>query len=242
MITKEMLLDAARRKGLSNREHMEKDYMQDVLLYNIFRKTNRLAFKGGTALYKLYSLPRFSEDLDFSLLGGVDARKIVADAADASGMGIKDLKEMTGSTLIKLGFRGLLTGNNTLRVDISTGNPVLGGFDVKTYMPAYADINPFSLRAMKPGEMLAEKVHSLLAREKARDLYDLFFLMRIAKPDSGLIKAKLDNFGMRFDHDEFRKRVGHLESVWVPELRPFVLAELPEFKAVRKFVMEKLKC
>ncbi|MBM3303587.1 MAG: nucleotidyl transferase AbiEii/AbiGii toxin family protein [Candidatus Aenigmarchaeota archaeon] len=75
MIPKEMLVEAAKRKGLKNREHIEKDYFQDLFLYHLCRKTNALVFKGGTALYKIYSLQRFSEDLDFSLLGKTDVRK-----------------------------------------------------------------------------------------------------------------------------------------------------------------------
>ncbi|MBM3303586.1 MAG: nucleotidyl transferase AbiEii/AbiGii toxin family protein [Candidatus Aenigmarchaeota archaeon] len=155
-------------------------------------------------------------------------------------MGTKGAKEMKGSTLIKLGFRGQLTGPNTLRVDIATGNPVLRGFDVKSCIPAYADINPFSIRVMKPEEMLAEKVHSLLARERARDLFDLFFLVRIAKADRALIEEKLRNFGMKFNARDLERKISGLKSVWIPELRPFVLSELPDFKNVKDFVVAKL--
>lgn len=242
MITKELLLEAARRKGLTNREHIEKDYLQDVLLYNIYRKTNQLVFKGGTALYKLYSLPRFSEDLDFSMLGDVDAKRAVEEAVRGiSGAGIRETKVMKGSVLIRIGFTGVLTRYNTLRVDISTGNPVLAGFDVKTYVPEYVDINPFSIRALKPEEMLAEKVHSLFARGSARDLYDLFFLARLARVDGKLVRGKLNNFGMKYDFRALNRRIGNLKRLWVPELRPFLLAELPDFRAVRDFVIEKLK-
>jgi predicted nucleotidyltransferase component of viral defense system len=68
LIEKEILLEIAKRKSLKNREHIEKDYFQDLLLYHIYKKSNNFIFKGGTCLYKLYNLPRFSEDLDFSVL------------------------------------------------------------------------------------------------------------------------------------------------------------------------------
>ena len=60
MITKEMLKAIGRRKGLTNRGHIEKDYFQDLFLYH--------TFKGGTCLYKIHNLPRFSEDIDFSVI------------------------------------------------------------------------------------------------------------------------------------------------------------------------------
>src|SRR3989338_150593 len=46
---------------------LEKDYLQNLLLHNIYSVIGRtLVFKGGTCLYKLHNLDRFSEDLDFS--------------------------------------------------------------------------------------------------------------------------------------------------------------------------------
>lgn len=47
MIIKEMLIETAKKKGLSNKEHIEKDYFQDVLLFKIYKHTNLLIFKGG---------------------------------------------------------------------------------------------------------------------------------------------------------------------------------------------------
>ena len=39
-------------------------------LYSDLSLGSLLGFKGGTALYLLYNLPRFSVDLDFDLLDG----------------------------------------------------------------------------------------------------------------------------------------------------------------------------
>lgn len=46
-----------------------RDYLQDALLYGIYSYENSraLVFKGGTALRKVYSLDRYSDDIDFSL-------------------------------------------------------------------------------------------------------------------------------------------------------------------------------
>ena len=51
---------------------VEKDYLQELLLYEIYSKkytTDRFVFKGGTSLSKFYYSDRFSEDLDFVALG-----------------------------------------------------------------------------------------------------------------------------------------------------------------------------
>lgn len=236
---KGMLMETGRRKGLTNMEHIEKDYLQDMLLHGIFKKTSKLVFKGGTALYKIYGLPRFSEDLDFTMLEDFDVDELVKDVIKTRGE-IKSSRRTRDSLLIKIGFKGILTDYNTLRMDLSIKNDVLCGVDVRNYVPEFIDINPFSLKVLKLREMAAEKIHSIMAREKARDLYDLFFLLRMSEFDRELAERKLAIFGMKFTSQTFRRRVSNLESIWQPELKPFVMQELPNFRTVCDFVIGKI--
>ncbi len=237
---KNILLEIGRKKGLTNKEYIEKDYFQDLFLYNLFRKTNKLVFKGGTALYKIYKMPRFSEDLDFTLLEKFDVERLVGSVAERMGE-MKSVRKTGGSLLMKIGFEGILTAYNTLRFDVSLKNKALRNFDVKNYVSEYMEINPFSLKVLKPVEMVAEKIHSILARGKSRDLYDLFFLLRLSKFDKRLVNEKLALFDMKFSFSNFRKRVNELESLWERELRAFVLTELVDFATVKKFVLERTK-
>ena len=242
MITKEILIETAKRKGLLNKEYMEKDYFQDLLLFNIYKQTNLLIFKRGTALYKLYGLKRFSEDIDFSLIGDLNVEIIIKKALEnIENSEIKEIKRLKNSILIKIAFKGIITKYNTLRIDINLKNPVLDKFDVKNYTSSYIDINPFSLRVLSPKEILAEKLHSLLNRESARDLYDLFFLLKFVDLDKLLITKKLSFFNMKIDYTAFKKRIKNLESLWEKELSSFVLSDLPDFKSVSSFVLSKLE-
>lgn len=242
MITKEILKESGKNKGLVNKEHIEKDYFQDLFLFNLYKKTNLLIFKGGTALYKLYSLQRFSEDLDFSMLKKFDVKPVITETIkEIKNAKIKEIKETKNSILIKTGFKGIITRYNTLRIDISLNNPLVQDFEVKTYTSQYPDINPFSLRILSLSEILSEKIHALSVREKARDLYDLFFLLKIAKIDKSLIKLKLKNLGIELNFQKLKKRIKNLKPVWQKELKSFLLAELPEFNAVKDFVISKLE-
>lgn len=243
MISKEMLLEIGKKKGLKNKEHIEKDYFQDVFLLNLFGKTNRLVFKGGTAIYKLYGLSRFSEDLDFSSLdnepGSVE--RIIEHVLDnIDFFELKGMKQTKDSLLIRISADGILTKYNSLRIDVNLRNKIISGFDVKNYVSEYVDINPFSMRVLKPGEMMSEKVHSLFARKKARDLFDLFFLLRMSKLDKNLAKEKLKTFNMKYDEKLLKKKINDIEDIWDKELKAFVLAELPDFDAVKKFVFVRL--
>jgi len=237
---RELLLEIGKKKGLKNREHIEKDYFQDKLLYWIFKLTNNLVFKGGTALYKLYNMPRFSEDLDFTLL---EPRERIEDKiikiAEKLNAEI-NVKKLKTSLLFILRFKGILTSYNTIRIDVSLKNKAFLGFDLKSYVPDYIDIKPFSLKILKLKEMVAEKIHSLLARKNARDLYDLFFLLRISRFDKKLVEEKLKIFGMRFDANLIKKQINEIKPIWEAELKPFVLDELLDFNVAKDFVIKRL--
>ena len=237
---RELLLEIGKKKGLKNREHIEKDYFQDKLLYWIFKLTNNLVFKGGTALYKLYNMLRFSEDLDFTLLDPKERieDKILKIAGKLNAE--VNTKRFKASLLFKLRFKGVLTSYNAVRIDVSLKNKALLGFDLKSYVPDYIDIKPFSLKILKLKEMVAEKIHSLLARKNARDLYDLFFLLRISEFDKKLVEEKLEIFGMRFNLNLIKRRINEIKPIWKAELKPFVLEELPDFDVVKGFVIKKL--
>ena len=111
---------------------------------------------------------------------------------------------------------------------------------MKIHVPDYIDIKPFPLRILKLKEMVAEMIHSLLARKNARDLYDLFFLLRISRFDKKLVEEKLKIFGMRFDANLIKKQINEIKPIWEAELKPFVLDELLDFNVAKDFVIKRL--
>ena len=238
MIDSEFLLKVAKNKGLKNREHIEKDYFQDVLLYHLYKKSNNFIFKGGTCLYKLYNLPRFSEDLDFSILTQKNIKETIESVARELKAKIESKKTKT-SFLFKLRFSGILTQFNIVRIDVSLFNIVFG-FEVKNYVSPYVDIPPFSLRVLKLEEILAEKIHALIKRNNARDLYDLFFLLRFVVPNEELIQKKLEIFKMKFDKEIVKRKIEEIKPKWEAELKPFLLTEVTDFEVAEEFVKRKL--
>lgn len=244
MITKEILIETGKKKGLKNKEHIEKTYFQDIFLFNLFKATNKFVFKGGTALYKFYGLSRFSEDLDFSLASELsideieEIMRICIKNIDI--FEIKSIKKIKGSILFKIKCKGILTEKNTLRIDVSLKNKILLGFDVKNYVSDYIDISPFSLRVLKPEEMISEKFHALIKRDKARDLYDLFFLLRSFKFNKALVEEKLKIFGMTYNISLIKEKINKIKPIWEKELRAFVLEELPDYEIVKEYVEKAL--
>jgi len=68
MLTKEQLSVIARENGVPLFTQ-ERDYFQLLFLSRLYSRKVPLVFKGGTCLKFAYSLPRFSEDLDFNISG-----------------------------------------------------------------------------------------------------------------------------------------------------------------------------
>jgi hypothetical protein len=145
------------------------------------------AFAGGTALRFLFGIPRYSEDLDFSLNApGEDARfdrmirGVRSDlAAEAYAVEVAARARKTVvSALVK--FRGLLFDLGlsfrkdetlSIRVEVDT-NPPAGARTETRLVRRFVMLN---LLHHDRSSLLAGKLHAVLARRytKGRDLYDL---------------------------------------------------------------------
>ncbi len=70
MITVETIEKLARQSQMSVFPNVVREYFQHVFLSKLYvlPESEQLLFKGGTALRIVYGSPRFSEDLDFSLV------------------------------------------------------------------------------------------------------------------------------------------------------------------------------
>jgi len=65
MLTKAQIQRMAQRDGVGM-QVQERDYMQHLLLWLLYIRSQELIFKEGTALRLVYGGSRYSEDLDFS--------------------------------------------------------------------------------------------------------------------------------------------------------------------------------
>jgi predicted nucleotidyltransferase component of viral defense system len=69
MITPEQVAALAKKSKI-NETVIFREYLQLVFLQKLYQKTpsQKIFFKGGTAIHLIYHAPRFSEDLDFSVM------------------------------------------------------------------------------------------------------------------------------------------------------------------------------
>lgn len=191
MISKEILQKLANQYHTSDFPNIAREYCQHLFLSELYKMqtAENLLFKGGTALRIIYGSPRFSEDLDFSLFNiePLTAKKFIEDLfgnvlVGISRIGIQvELGAKPGATAegylgdATFGLHDYPPVAVVINVSTRNGRIVKGEIDTvaNDFIPAY---NVFHL----PQEMLVEeKVFSaLLQRKKARDFYDLYFIMR----------------------------------------------------------------
>ncbi|MDI6807196.1 MAG: nucleotidyl transferase AbiEii/AbiGii toxin family protein [Candidatus Aenigmarchaeota archaeon] len=243
MLNKEELRGYEKVVGL-NLWQVEKDYLQHLLLLFLYQRIKtELIFKGGTALQKVFGLNRFSIDLDFTSTDN-KAEKVLEDVTkDMTTFGfpsnVSKVEKMEVGKIIVVKIKGpLYEGTErtitTLRMEISSRKDLVLGPVEKEIVPVYPDLRAYRVVVMSLEEILAEKVRAILWRARARDLYDLWFLLKKnVKLNLELINKKLTYYDLKFDKNQLFKQIESLKGKWELELPPTVKV-LPSFETTRE--------
>jgi predicted nucleotidyltransferase component of viral defense system len=240
MLTKAQIQRIAQRNGVGM-QVQERDYVQHLILWLLYSRSQALIFKGGTALRLVYGGNRYSEDLDFN--GPDDGRrtsramlqslwkKIIAGLGD---FGV--VAEMRNDWVSDVGysfdvsFQGPLhngrdRSKGKVRVDVNR-RPEQVQTRRELVTSEYDDVRPFVVTVLTLEHLMAEKVRALLVRGKPRDLYDIWLLLHQGvEPDTALIQRKLTLYEMRWDPEALKEAVERVRADWERDLRPL----LPQF-------------
>ncbi|MCI0495282.1 nucleotidyl transferase AbiEii/AbiGii toxin family protein [candidate division KSB1 bacterium] len=252
MIDKRELLEKARELRLSFLI-VEKDYVLGWLLYGM-KDFDELAFKGGTALSKIYfpKMWRLSEDLDFAFTGN-DFSKIsgrmsdVLDKISRESLVKFRIKSEFSNPLylqLKIGYDAVF-GKNWIKVDV-TKEPVLDCIEKKKQKKRYSDHPEFCVNVESIEEIFSEKIRSLIERTKCRDYFDVWKLCSLDF-DKGkvlkLFRKKCEIKGIRFSGVEqiFPFDIeSALSPYWIQELGR-LLKPLPDLHSVLEDLKAMLK-
>lgn len=251
MISRNDLEAIARLKRLEIR-NAEKDYLLELILFATSDMRRSLVFKGGTALYKFYNLNRFSEDLDFDAIGKrADLDRMITDTARALellGMrGTAIEKDDYGNdTNFRLAIRGPLFqgGRESMsRITINISRRERPEhFTDRMLRPSYQEIPSFEVSVLDQQEIASEKVRCILTREKARDVYDLWFLLKNGVViDISQVNRKCKIYGATFDKDKFVEKLYEKRGMWTRDLKGFIIGSLPPFEIVARDIETNLK-
>ncbi len=183
---------------------LEQDYIQALYLRELYEITEELVFKGGTFLKHAHGLDRFSEDLDFTRLGDHGPSSSLREAASSlSHYGVEaaihNPEEQEKSVTGRLRYRGPLYDGTeksvrSIHIEVSTRRDVFLEPRWTRLFFEYPETRVINSLSLQKTEALAEKLRALSTREKGRDLYDVWFMLKQgteAKPSLFMEKMKV---------------------------------------------------
>ena len=222
----------------------EKDYVQHWVLSYLSRAGFEGIFKGGTCLQKAFGLPRYSEDLDFSIQEQNLAKDSLIGFLASAGFGGVKVQENAGreSVTIKLTYQGPLyvgkkLSEGVVGLEFSKREKVLLQAVPTLITPPYPDLLPYTLLVMDLCEMAAEKIRAVITRHSARDLFDLYFIFRRGSvPEKRWVDEKLSYYKKTFHLKEFEHKAAALENIWKTEMGT-LLPNAPDFKPIYESVI-----
>ena len=183
-------------------EQAEQDLVICRALVEIFSDewlASSLAFKGGTALHKLYlnPPPRYSEDIDLVQVRGEPIKETIQRLQDAlSFLGISAVNPKRNGTQIIYRFDSEFPPVQRLRLKVETNTRE--HFTVYGYKKFPFQVNSSwfngscALTTFQLEELLGTKLRALYKRSKGRDLFDLSSAL-VQQPDLDQ-KALLDSY------------------------------------------------
>lgn len=231
MIIPQELRKLSRYSGLSL-DMVEKDYVLGWILFGVASSSisNRLVFKGGTSLSKVYFPGRWrlSEDLDFTVTGepeweefsDVIKNEVPRIVTSKSGIQVQ-VKRAPHTNPDYLQSKPQYVGpigSGRIKIEISMEGEI-GPVETKQ-VPRFFDYPKFEVNVYSLENILAEKLRSLIQRGKVRDYYDVWKILREEKIKTkvkDLFLQKCKSKGVKFEEiDQFFPR--GIEATLKPHL------------------------
>lgn len=182
MLSKNQII-ALSNKYQTTEINVWREYFQHLLLSCLYQQpqANQIYFKGGTALRILYNSPRFSEDLDFSSsytgIGEIEkALEATLDQIEKEGLEVRlEESKPTSGGFFSLVHIKSSEGQIPIRLEISFRQGKKRG-EVITIAGDFTP--PYTIMSLDRPQLIEEKIQALLSRQKPRDFYDLYFILR----------------------------------------------------------------
>lgn len=216
-------------------DNVAREYFQQLFLSYLYQEkgSDGLLFKGGTALRVIWQSPRFSEDLDFTgLKVSIKSIESLVEGAltkiemESIQTEIIESKSTSGGYLAIFQFKTTeYESQIQAEVSLRDGNKGLG-----TAALIQSDIvMPYTLIHLKEDVLVSEKIRACLTRGKARDFYDLYFILRSrmafkeAFNQDKQLKAKILNV-VKSGELDFKRELKR----FLPVSQHMVIKEFPE--------------
>lgn len=177
-----------------------REYLQLVFLNHLYSQSasERIFFKGGTAIRFLFASPRFSEDLDFSTPYSYEKiKKILAVVEKEMRRELAPIKILSlyrgkNGCRFRLKYQAIkFKYPLVIRLDFNFDRPILSSAASPLITRFPLMFFPIVIH-LKRKEIMAEKLAALFTRGKGRDFFDVWFLQtKGVAINKNLINSKL---------------------------------------------------
>lgn len=263
MIKPGELQQKARAVGVRDQQ-IEKDYILSWILFGVSKHeqlSRAIVFKGGTVLKKVYFKDyRFSEDLDFTLLMNETTNEqifcwfnevfeFIKEEANIPLEIIDNKEHEDGGINFYISYIGPLGGqgnNKRVKTDISRSEQLVFAPVIKDVFINYTDLEAHKLLCYSLEEVLVEKMRSVMQRMQARDLYDIWYLLKEHEMDAEFylneFEAKCQSKNIRYSDfsDKLTERLPQYKARWKSSLSEQI-KDLPDFDRVEREVKKQVK-
>ncbi len=192
--------------------------VQDILIDETFRIIPSAVFHGGTCIWRCYGGKRFSEDLDFYFPKNKKLINKLFGTLEKKGFEIKKKKISDKSVYSELKYNRV-----SVRLEATFQK-------IRGVLLDYEKINGnlISVYGLTVEKLLNEKINTYIKREKIRDIYDVFFLIKLVHNFS-LIDKNIEKIikEKTFPDDEANLKVIILEGI------------VPSFKELKEYIKRK---
>jgi len=230
MITKEQVQVLAKKNKIDETT-IFREYLQIFFLNKLYskKKSEKVFFKGGTALHLIYQMPRFSEDLDFTVEMNEERflifiENLFEETTKEEKINFKGKSSLIGRKFLLTAEPDILSYKVFVSLDFSFREKIICPEKsiIKTDYPVL-----FRNYVNHPSkeEIFAEKIRALLTRDKGRDLYDIWYLLNQGvSMDKKLVQEKLKYYNLEDTKEkEIKKKIEKFSlKDFILDLRPFV--------------------
>ncbi len=170
---------------------------QDWVVKEIYNQFNSAVLHGGTAIWRCYSGKRFSEDVDFYI--PKDEAKINQIFKNLEKRGFNTLKKKVSENSVYSEFE---VDRINVRFEATFQK-------VKGHLVDYENLDGTftSIYSLTPEEFIKEKINAYLKRLKIRDLYDIYFLIKLVtnlNDISSELKLLINNYKSPIDEQDLK--------------------------------------
>src|SRR3989344_6452199 len=192
---------------IKKESHRQIAFAQDLIIEEVYRMIPKAVFHGGTCIWRCYSGKRFSDDLDFYFPKDKKMIEILFDNLKRKGFEIVKKKISERSVYSELSYQ-------RTSVKLEATFQAISGVLVD-YEKTNGTV--ISLYGLTPEQLIKEKISAYLKRRKIRDVYDVFFLLKLVA-DFNLVRKEIGIFIRDYQKplDENDLKVIILEGV-IPE-------------------------